>query len=387
MKPIQSWLFLLILAGAPDGLSIGAAKPQEVLHAAPTSRACGTPIAQLSGLPSQTKSPVATRTQVAATPRISFPDLDEARTAFTDDPAYFDQLQPIEMAAKTGSPLTAGDLAGQRAECRARYRAGVRQFSDAEKNALVQLVGRIHPALRDDYPRMAALPWSFLKVSDQIEGGLPHTRGTHIVLSQSACDRSLNRSFLGPGSTGAIDLLVHEQTHVLQRAQPELFDSLYVKQWGFRRATSIDANPWLVEHHLANPDALDCRWVFPIEDSQGRRFIWPLVVFGDGPGPKRMPDDFSMVAVHVRPSGNAFRVEQQTDGRPATDELLDVRPYRAVFPMTTNVYHPHEAAAAMLAMLVVVDRFVPRSAIDPSRREAMERSLAPLRAWFRANLK
>ena len=35
-----------------------------------------------------------------------------------------------------------------------------------------------------DYPAFAATPWSFIKVADNIEGGLPHTRDDFIVLSE-----------------------------------------------------------------------------------------------------------------------------------------------------------------------------------------------------------
>jgi len=42
--------------GGRDSLSIGAAKPQEVLHAMQNpSRACGAPIAELSGPPARRK--------------------------------------------------------------------------------------------------------------------------------------------------------------------------------------------------------------------------------------------------------------------------------------------------------------------------------------------
>ena len=70
-----------------------------------------------------------------------------------------------------------------------------------------------------------------------------------------------------------IELLLHEQMHVLQRAEPELFDSLYKDQWGFIRAKSIKICPWIVQHQLLNPDAIDCPWVFPIRRGGQTRYI------------------------------------------------------------------------------------------------------------------
>ena len=48
---------------------------------------------------------------------------------------------------------------------------------------------KIEPAVHDDYPAFAQTPWSFLKVYDRIEGGLPHTRGPHITYSERVCRR------------------------------------------------------------------------------------------------------------------------------------------------------------------------------------------------------
>jgi hypothetical protein len=245
---------------------------------------------------------------------------------------------------------------------------------------------KLYPVLRDNYPLFAKLPWKFLKVSDQIEGGLPHTRGKYIVLPESAC-RGIAATESQQDQLGAMELLLHEQMHVFQRANPDLFDSLYTKQWGFEKAPFITGSTWLVEHHLANPDALDCRWVFPVRQEQGTTWIWPLVVFCDGPGLKQMPRDFRMLGIHLAKTDTGFRVEEKNDGRPIAEDLMKIGPYRGVFPLTTNIYHPHEASAALFATLVIVDHFVPKGLMDDTLRARMEKSLAPLRTWFRANLK
>ena len=237
-----------------------------------------------------------------AAPDVSFADLAAGRAAIVDDPAYFDRMQPMEMEAKTGQPLTAATLAEQRAECRRRYQAAVREFTEEEKAAIRSLVALVDPAIRKDYPLFADTPWNFLKVADSLEGGLPHTRGKHIVFAEGVCRWMLGRP--GPLSGRRVpldkmELLLHEQMHVFQRAHAELFDSLYTGQWGFIRAKAIATCPWIVKHQLLNPDAVDCPWVFPILRPDGTQYIWPLCSFNDGPGPKRMPADFSMLAFYV----------------------------------------------------------------------------------------
>ncbi|MGA2256270.1 MAG: hypothetical protein ABSG53_16600 [Thermoguttaceae bacterium] len=325
---------------------------------------------------------------VRAASDVSFADLAAGRAAIVADPVYFDRMQPMEMEAKTGQPLKGATLADKRAECRHRYEAAVREFTAEEKAAIRGLAALVDPAIRNNYPQFADMPWSFLKVASHIEAGFPHTRGKHIVLSESVCRWMLGEQARLGGRRVPLDkmeLLLHEEMHVFQRAHEELFDSLYIGQWGFLRAKSIVACPWIVAHQLLNPDAVDCPWVFPILHPDGTKYIWPLCSFGDGHGPKRMQSDFSMLALYVTPSGDGFRVQQSADGRPKYSELLSVRAYREVFPQSTNIYHPHEAAADLFAKLVVFDSYLSARMNDAQRAEK-EKSFGPLREWFRKNL-
>jgi hypothetical protein len=324
---------------------------------------------------------------VHAAPDVYFADLASGRAAIIDDPAYFDHLQPMEMEAKTGRPLPAATLAEQRAECRRRYQAAVGEFREDEKAAIRGLVALVDPAIRANYPLFAQTPWNFLKVSSNVEAGFPHTRGKHIVLAQSVCRWMLGEPARRSGRRvplEKLELLLHEQMHVFQRAHADLFDSLYMGQWGFIRAKTIATCPWIVEHQLLNPDAVDCPWVFPILRPDGSRYIWPLFSLDDGPGPKQMQAESSMLAFYVTPAGEGFRVQQSADGRPKYSELLSVRAYREVFPQSTNIYHPHEASADLFAKLVLFDSYL-SARMDEAQRAEKEKSFAPLREWFRKN--
>ncbi|MGO9115019.1 MAG: hypothetical protein ACLP9L_37890 [Thermoguttaceae bacterium] len=324
---------------------------------------------------------------LSAAPDVSFADLATGRAAIVADPAYFDRMQPMEMEAKTGQPLTVVPLAAQRAECRRRYQAAVHEFSEEEKAVLRSLVARVDPAIRKNYPQFAETPWNFLKVSDNIEAGFPHTSGKHIVLADSVCRWLLGGQSRGSGRRVPLDkmeLLLHEQMHVFQRAHAELFDSLYMGQWGLIRAKTIATCPWIVEHQLLNSDAVDCPWVFPILHPDGTKYIWPLCSLPDGPGPKRMQTEFSMLAFCVAREGDGFRVLQLPDGRPKYSDLMSVRAYREVFPQSTNIYHPHEAAADLFAKLVVFDSYS-SARMDGAQRAEKEKSFGPLREWFRKN--
>ncbi|MBL7187544.1 MAG: hypothetical protein ISS70_14570 [Phycisphaerae bacterium] len=91
------------------------------------------------------------------------------------------------------------------------------------------------------FPRFAETPWSFLKVSNKIEGGLPHTQGRHIVLCEGVCGRFASRYKTAPDRavSSLAGLMIHEQMHVFQRANPEMFDALYTEIWGFIKAEEL----------------------------------------------------------------------------------------------------------------------------------------------------
>jgi hypothetical protein len=315
-----------------------------------------------------------------------------AKEAIADDSLepYFELLQPMEMSAKTGAPIRGGTLAMQRAECRRRYRAEVREFSRAEEAMIRRHVEALQQALTAQYPLMARMPWSFLKLTDRIEGGLPHTRGEHIVLSEGVCAKALGR-FRSTGESALLhdflETLAHERVHVFQRTHPGHMDSLYKEQWGFIKAESIAGCPWLTMHQLANPDATDCTWILPDGSARVKgRFLWPLVVLAEGEGLRRMPRDFRMVVVSLENSGDRYRVRVDQEGKPVFVSLVDVPVIRDLLELGGVLYHPHESAASVFSRLLLWDHFLDIEKIDPERLQKIERRLAPLRTWFRVNL-
>lgn len=328
-------------------------------------------------------------------PAVEFPGPAAAREAIVDDRAepYFSLLRPHDMSAKTGSPIAGDTPEARLAECRRRYQDAVLEFTDAEKEFVRLVVARFHPALSADYPRMAALPWSFLKVRDTIEGGLAHTRGRHIVLSPPVLDgiERLRKRSAEAAVQRAAGLFVHEQVHVFQRANPRAFDPLYVGVWGFRRAPRIEGADALGAVEVVNPDATDLGWVFPVRKGGGVRWIWPRVLFrGEKPAEgavHRMPEDFRMAAVDVEETKEGFRLKRDAGGKPVVGELMEVPEYVRVFAGSSNIYHPIEAAADLLGTVFMVDAFNPKDRLSKGARESAEAALGPLRRWFRQHLR
>ncbi len=322
---------------------------------------------------------------------VSFLDVDAAKAAIVDDStdSYFDKLQQMEMSTKTGSPIEGATIEEQRANCRKRYQAGVREFTQAEKNMISQVVRSLYPILKEKYPLFANTPWSFIKVSNDVEGGIPFTRGRYIVLSEGTFKGfdMLHRIDPQQSTLSVAGLLIREQMYVFQRIHQEMFDSLYVQIWGFIKAESVESNPWLERHQLTNPNGPDSCWIYPVRREGNITYIQPLRVLSEGEGPKEMGKDARMIAVDLINQNGHFKPKVSEDGRPILYNLLEVVEYCNAFPSTRNVYHPNEISASLFTNIIMLDSLTVRSNLPVVRNKEVDKALEPLREWFAENLK
>jgi hypothetical protein len=328
-----------------------------------------------SFLTAQQATPVETR----------FLSAQEAASAILDESVepYFSILQPLEILAKTGRPLTATDLPAQRDECRKRYRESVREFTEDEKTALTATTDAIRSALKNEYPLFARTPWSFLKVAGSIEGGLPHTRGAHIVFSErlAAQFAAVRSKGIDPSRTGLGELLIHEQCHVVERAHPALFPDLYTGLWGLLRAKGLPATPWLEKYQIVNPDGPDVGWVFPERDGATVRYWQPNVLLKEGVDRPRMPRDFLLVGIALEKKGDSFVPREGKDGRAELKPLDEIPAWQAVFGKVPENFHPNETFAVLFSWLAMQDHI---AATGPGL-EKHDVDFTKFREWCRKN--
>ena len=325
-------------------------------------------------------------------PEIAFLDQAAAGAAILDDKAepYFETLQATEMSAKTKSAITGDTLADQRAECRRRYQAAALDFSDDEKTLLKACLEKVYPAIAKDYPLYAKVPWSFIKVAGNIEGGMPHTRGPNVVLSDKALKRflAMQKKFGDDQALPQIAMvLLHEQFHVFQRRNPELIGKLYTDVWGFKHVDKIEGCDWLTARHLANPDGLDCRWIFPVKKDDAAHYILPLVVFDSPDKPQVMGRDFRMIALELEGDDKqGYRVKMGEDKVPVHSGLMEVTDYTDKFSAFNEIFHPNESSAVAFSLAVMLDTLKPKGETVPKKFEQIEKQLAPVKAWMKENL-
>jgi len=322
-------------------------------------------------------------TAPALLPQVRFLTVAEGRAALTEgsESAYFDGLQLAELRAKTGTPLAGLSLAQGRSAARVTYADNVQAFTPTEMAMLRGVLQRLAPKLLERLPLMARSTFSYIKVGPGVEGGLPHTRGAHTVLSDLVLVPmvGLHRQ----GAFQVLDqfaayLLVHEQAHVLERASPELFLSFYTQVLGFRRLDTLPDAPWIAERRVVNPDGPDLRWAFQVGAPGRTRWIRPDLILSTLEHP-RMPQDFRKIAVKLVEREGALVVALDAQGQPLVEDLDAVKDYAAAFPNPDENYHPHEIVADLLG------HHVTGSSLGQGAREH------PLRAqtgsWIRDHLR
>ena len=293
---------------------------------------------------------------LAASPAtVHFLTREEARVALTEGPErdFYARMQLVEMRARTGLALQDMSLDAARDQVAATFGAAAQDFTAEEKAALQDATDHLQPVLEIQAPLYARTPWSFIKVTPNVEGGMPHTRGDSIVLSDPVLASIVRARAGGPFEKPSPlwALLIHEQTHVIQRRHPALFAPLYTSVLGFQQVNLPSPPQWISEASITDPDAPVREWAFSLGNKATRHWRLP-VVFVDHWDHPNMPGDFRVVAVRIEPHGKSWNYADLT--APADTPTLDsLSAFVERFPVRDELFHPNEITADLLSSLLI----------------------------------
>lgn len=325
-------------------------------------------------------------------PDIFFLNKGEAAKAILDDgmDPYFEKLLPLEMSAKTGAQITGETLDDMRAEFKRRYQENVSEFTDKEKETLRWYIARIYKAVEKDYPAFAEMPWRFVKITDGVECGLPHTRGKCIFLHEDIIHYLTILKDVGTdvknALAGGIEILVHEQFHVYQRTHKNELDDFYTGVMGYEKVKKIMPSKWMSDRQVVNPDATECNWVFRVNENNETKWYMPAVIFWKSEGLQVMPDNFRFVGVEVEGKGGVYTIITDGNGKPLMEDLSNIKEYHDKFTPVRDIYHPYENAAACFAYIVAFDALIEGEKDSQEAGERMEFRFGPSRKWLKEHL-
>ena len=296
------------------------------------------------------------------------------------DDEFIARLYPREAAAMTGTPR--GKKTRQESQQYARdfFRNAALDFDDDERAALRLLVHRLRTLFAKDYESLIVRPWKFVKSRGDLCGGFSFTRSDCIVLSDKTLRKIVQvTQKQEPDTAFAEGLLLHEQMHVLQRAEPERFVSLYEDVFRFRTAT-VALDPWIDERQVTNPDAVSDDWVAEIPNEDGEpQYFWIGTILEAERPLHRMGRDFSMVAVRLKRTDAGYEMIVR-DGKPDFLPTKELEAFTGRLPVASGYDHPNEVAAYLFTAITHDKRRVP---LKGAALEVFDEA----KRWFKQHLR
>ena len=236
-------------------------------------------------------------------------------------------------------------------ECLQHYLKSVLEF-DAEERKMLDTINQDYRKLLDGnfsriFTKLGSL--QFMKVKNNIENGMPHTRGEYIVFSKSYFQKLLNlyrenqHFLLEPKNIDVVRLIAHERFHIFQRLYPAIILQFYHNNWKLDPIKE-KLPPEILEINRTNPDALpDKNWVFHIKDNN---YILPLCVYKS----KKSDNINQTKNIYVRVKKNKDKFEYPNLDLDLKDKnlLLNLAEFIDFFGYQgANNYHPHEISASL----------------------------------------
>lgn len=247
-------------------------------------------------------------------------------------------------------------------DCQQHYLQSVLEFSEAEKKML-DIMNKDYLKLLDgNYPRIFQKlgPLQFMKVKNNIENGMPHTRGEYIVFSESYFQNLSNlfkkksHFLLDRENIDVVRLIAHERFHIFQRIYPQIMDFFYKNKWKLEPIKEILPQE-ILKINRTNPDALpDKNWLFHIKDNN---YILPLCVYKDHNIDNI--NNTNNIYVNVIKKKNKVRYPNLKLDLTNKNLLQNLKEFTEFFGYNgANNYHPHEISASLFedAISNVIDK-------------------------------
>lgn len=254
--------------------------------------------------------------------------------------------------------------------CKQKYIEKVLPFTPEEEIVIIKIIENFNELINHKY-RDIFREINFIKVDNEIESSMPHTRGSNIILSKNWISNMINKYKQNRDDTFFPKLLAHEQFHIFQRHNKKMMDDLYQNYWEL-----VKYNKKLPEEILkinrTNPDALpNINWLFKVEDNL---FILPLCVYSKNSQSLRDTQN-----IYVRFNGR-YEIIDLEDDLKNRKLLVDLDAFKIFFGSeSANNYHPNELASSLFE--IMIEEEISKNKIEKPK------ALILLENFFRNNIK
>lgn len=226
-----------------------------------------------------------------------------------------------------------------------------------QKHTLTRVIRTLQGVCWSWKTLLAGEAWTLVQVDDRLEDGMPHTIHSAIVLPAWMV-AALCAEHPTTTHDRAVETLVHERIHVMQKVRRRWFDALY-ERWGFQRLDIASAHhrATVARIHQAlatrtNPDTPN-QWVL-----RGRWYL--LTHVRTNANTMRDTDHYivDLVDIPTAPAGDSILLSSNFVRLEACDW------YNTYYGHAEHCYHPDESSAVLLATWIARDRHVAGRADD-----------------------
>jgi hypothetical protein len=223
------------------------------------------------------------------------------------------------------------------------YHNSIIPFSKNEININNKIIMKFKKLLGKNF-RIIFKDINFIRVKNNIENGMPHTRDRYIIFSKNYFESlyskfNNNEEFL-KSNREIVKLIAHEQFHIFQRYNLDKIHLFYTKYWNLVKYPKKLPNKILAINRT-NPDALpSLNYLIPINDY----YILPLCIYNDS---AKTISDCKLVYLELNENMEFLDVNNYKN-------LTELKEYSNYFGnQGRNNYHPNELSASIFEDIVV----------------------------------
>lgn len=154
---------------------------------------------------------------------------------FLDNEIFFGKMSDFDLRVRESK---------SREDYLEKYKNGILSFTPEDRQKVMYDLNRIIPF---EPLGLRYIPWNLVKLSQSLEGGMCHTLGSYIMLSEEWFRRnSSDREYI----------LMHEKIHIFQKRHPNETDQWIQQHMGFFPQTVPYQGRWLdnLRRIRNNPD-------------------------------------------------------------------------------------------------------------------------------------